>query len=385
MGQGGLPRSVRTPEALVSRRRTIPDFDPTETVPEKVSRRMDRFTLLAFVAVKQALHSAGLEIRPEARERTGLIFNTCYGPFDSTRRYLIKLIRDGAKKAPAAVFPNTVHNAFTGLITMDLKALGTNSTVSGLNPLCYGLDMIREGRDDVMIVGGCDELIGVITDGFERAEYLQTPAPDDPEASVFDLSHNSFALGEGAAVLVLESEASARVRGARVLAEVLDYGMTNTLAGAADAFPADAEGIEMAMLQALKRSGVDPAEVAFVSATSNGLPHVARAERAALDRVFGVDDDGPRIGSIKGALGETLGAAAAFSALLAIEVLESGSVPATWGLPPGQLPPRFVAGESLPIEGEVALVNSLELGGTVTSLALRGGFGAFQGGNLRES
>lgn len=382
-GSAGLPLSLCVPSAITLRRRMITDFDPSGFVSESVCRRMDRFTLLAFVAVKKALQCAELEIRPEKRERTGLIFNTCYGPFDSTRRYLIKLIRDGAKKAPAAVFPNTVHNAFTGLITMDLKALGTNSTISGHNPICYGLDMIREGRDDVMIVGGCDELIGVIADGFERAEYLADD-DDTPTPSVFDLEQNGFALGEGAAALVLESEDSVRARGGRVLAEVLDYGLTNSLNDGPSAFPADIEGIEVAMQQALARSGVAPTEVDFVSAAANGLPHLARAERTAIDRVLGADD-GPWVGSIKGALGETLGASSAFSALLAVQALESGLVPATWGPPADSLPLRYVAGEPVAAEIGVALINSLELGGSVTSLVLRKVSDSYLQGDLHAS
>jgi 3-oxoacyl-[acyl-carrier-protein] synthase II len=351
---------------------TIPDFDPAAFISAGAARRMDRFTLLAYVAVKKALEQARFEIRPEHRERVGLVFNTCYGPFDSTRHYLMKLIRDGARKAPAAVFPNTVHNAFTGLITIDLKALGTSSTVSGCNPICYGLDMIREGRDDAMIVGGCDELIAAIGAGFELAGYPAPRAADagGSRASVVDPERNAFALGEGAAVLVLESEDFARARGATPLAEVLDYGNTNGPSGSREVFPTDRECIEVAMRQALRRSGIEAAAVDLLSLAANGLPDLARDEREAIDGLFGPGTR-PWASAGKGSLGETLAAASSFSTILAVSALAGGGVPATQGLAPGCLPLRYVAGETVAGAVDLALVNSVELGGNVTSLALR--------------
>lgn len=339
-------------------------IDLVGAVATPSARRMDRFTLLAYLSVRRALSDAALDIDESQRERSGLIFNTCYGPLDSTRRYTAKLIRDGARKVPAAVFPNTVHNAFSGLITIDIKAHGTSSTVSGSNPLCYALDMIREGRDDIVIVGGCDELIDVVQNGFQPFDA----GSGRPEASVFGRDRDAMRMGEGAAAIVLESEDSARARGARILAEVLDYGMTNGLGELVDAFPADAEGFAVAMGQALSRSGVAADGVAHVAAAANGLRSVAAAEADAIDSVFGARP--PLISAARGLLGETLGAASTFAAIAAVEALQHGRVPATHALRPGVLPAHYVAGDAVPATPGVVLVNAIELGGNFTSLVL---------------
>jgi len=336
----------------------------------RVTRRMDRFTQMAYLAVRKALARAGVDMAALPADRVGMIMNTCYGPLDSTRRYISKLIVGGPKKVPAAVFPNTVHNAFTGLITMEIAAHGTNSTVSGQNPICYGLDMIRQGFDDLLIVGGCDELISTLESGFTAAG-LDCAADAGGGPGIYDRDRNVFALGEGAAVLVIESEASMRARGAQPLAEVLDYGMANGLQGeAANAFPADAGTIAHVMRQALARSGVAPEQVGLVSGAGNGLTRLAQAEMDALGTLFG-GAGAPLVSNVKSVLGETLGAAAVFSAIFALECLEQGSVAPMPGLVEGCLPGRYVAATARAAELDVALVNAVELGGTITSLALR--------------
>jgi 3-oxoacyl-[acyl-carrier-protein] synthase II len=366
---GELYSEVRA-EPMLSR--PISTIDEGIYSDDKVTRRMDRFTLMAYIAVRKALAHAAIVPSELASERIGIIMNTCFGPLDSTRHYISKLIRDGAKKVPAAVFPNTVHNAFTGRITMEIKVFGSNSTVSGQNPICYGLDMIREGHDDIMIVGGCDELLTAMTKGFGAAG-LQNQALHEggTNAGVYETKHNTFKLGEGAAVLVLESEASMRARGAKAYAEVLDYGMTNGLEGGPGAaFPADQIGLKAAMQQALDRAEISRTEVNFISSACNGLARLASAEMDAVSSIFG-DDTQPLVSNIKSAIGETLGAASVFSTLLAVHALQAQSVAPVWDLAPGVLNARVVAGAVRHAAIEVALVNGIELGGTITSLALR--------------
>lgn len=338
----------------------------------RVTRRMDRFTQMAYLAVRKALAKAGVDMATLPADRVGIIMNTCYGPLDSTRRYISKLICDGPKKVPAAVFPNTVHNAFTGLITMEIAAHGTNSTVSGQNPICYGLDMIRQGFDDLLIVGGCDELISTLENGFAAAGLGGAGgAGAGPGPGLYDRDRDVFALGEGAAVLVIENEASMRARGAQPLAEVLDYGMANGLhSEASNAFPSDARTLQYVMQQALERSGVTADQVGLVSGASNGLMRLSQAEMNALATMFGAGSL-PLVSNVKAVLGETLGAAAVFSTIFALECLQHGSVAPIPGLAPDCLSERYVAAVAHNAPLEVALVNAVELGGTITSLALR--------------
>lgn len=352
--------------------RRIEELDPDRFIPDDVSRRMDRFSQLAYLAVKWAMRRARFEVQPEDGDRTGLVLNTCFGPLASTVGYLEKVIRDGPKTAKAALFPNTVYNAFSGRITIDCGILGSNTTVSGYNPICYGLDMIRDGLDDVVLVGGCDELVETITEGFRLGGYLPpVPTDQDDEDGVpcTGTNRSSVPLGEGAAALVLESEEHARSRGATLLAEVGDYGLTSSFGGFREVFPADSDGIERAMLQALDLSGLPASRVDVVSSSANGAARLDSAEREAIARVFG-DGSRPRVCDVKSAVGETLGAAAAFSTILAVGALDRGRLPAHWGLPPGLLSERYVAGLAVHEAVDVALVNNVELGGSITSLVL---------------
>lgn len=330
----GFPvgRETRPRPASSIEEHSLADFAPERTIPEALARRMDRFTQIAYVAVQRALQNAHLEPKSldEAdRERTGVVLNTCYGPFESTTGYLEKVLREGAKKAPAAVFPNTVYNAFTGKITIDLGVFGTNSTISGSNPLIYGYDMISQGKDDIMLVGGCEELSPKITRGFRHTNYL---------------GDGGFSLGEGAAVLVLESEAIMRRRGVEPLAEVVDYGLTQGIGELDEAFPSDEEGQRVAMAQALERGGASPADIGFVSAGANGHRGLDAIERHALSSFFG--DDMPDVDSIKHWVGETFGAAASFGAIFAVEAMAQATKP-------------------------FALVNNVEYGGAFASVLLR--------------
>jgi 3-oxoacyl-[acyl-carrier-protein] synthase II len=337
---GATPEAPEFPAAFAAAQangpagslRRIADFAPADYIPEDEARRMDRFTQLGYVAVQRALEHSRLVVEDAHRERIGIILNTLFGPLESTVNFLGKVIRDGAKKAPAAVFPNTVYNAFTGKITIGFGLHGTNSTVSGCNALTYGIEMIRAGVDDALVVGGCEELAPTLVRGFERGGHLGSNGT----------ATSTLALGEGAAALVIERESFARARGATLLAEVLDFGHASAGGEVCEPFPADSEALAWAIEQALARSGAPASEVTLVSTAGNGMLALEAAEERALDGVFG----GRALARVatKRVLGETLGPAAAFAAIAAAGALASG--------------------------GGLALVNAVELGGSVSSLLL---------------
>jgi 3-oxoacyl-(acyl-carrier-protein) synthase len=332
--------------------RQVPDFQPAGLIDEGALRRMDRFTQLSLVATLKALRQAGLGADAESRDRVGLVFNTVFAHFDSTRTYMTKLIRDGVKKVSASVFPNTVHNAFSGLITMELKVYGSNSTVTGYNPIAYGVDLIRNGRDDAVIVGGSDELIPAVAAAFGCADFLEDGRP--------------FVLGEGAAVLILESEEFARRRGAAPLAEVLDYGMSYAPGSARQPFTSSADALERAMRQSLELSRLDAAEVDVVSACGNGLPALDAAEKEAVRGLFG-GAARPAVAAVKPILGETFGASSVLSGVLGVSLLQRGAVPACVDATPAFF---FADAPAARVPGHVA-VNSVELGGTCTSVVFK--------------
>jgi 3-oxoacyl-[acyl-carrier-protein] synthase II len=349
-GSADFLAELETAPGDVGLTRAVPDFQPGGLIDEGALRRMDRFTQLSLVATLKALRQARLGADAASRDRVGLVFNTIFAHFDSTRAYMSKLIRDGAKKVSASVFPNTVHNAFSGLITMELKVYGSNSTVTGYNPIAYGIDLIRNGRDDAVIVGGSDELIPAVSAAFGCPDFLQENAP--------------FALGEGAGVLILESEEFARRRGATPLAEVLDYGMSYAPGNERQPFTSSAPALERALIQALELSGLEPVDVDVVSACSNGLESLDAAEKEALCGLLGGERP-PAVASAKAVLGETFGASSVLSGVLGVSLLQRGTVPA-WV----DATPSFFGTPASRVPEHVA-VNSVELGGTCTSVLFK--------------
>jgi len=347
--------------------RRILDLHSDRFIPQGQLRRLDRLCQMALIASQKGLASAQLTIGPQIAERSGIVFNNCFGPLQSTETYVSKFIREGVKKAPAGLFPYTVVSVATGLVTMNTKALGTNSTVSGANSVCYGLDAIRQGTDDTMLVGGCDEITSSLASWFQHAGYFDAWTESLSSSNGSGSTPGStFKLGEGAATLILEESASALGRGAQPLAEVIDYGCAHPLRSPHPYF-VPAECIEAAILKALANSGVQPEQIGLVVSGANGFQRLDEAEGEALNRVFPGSHLPPAI-HVKQSIGETLGASGVFSVIVAAEALHRRTLPAALT--------RNVHGAlpaSAPVVSDVefALVNCYEFGGNINSIVVK--------------
>lgn len=334
--------------ATLSTIRRVHDGTFLPLTDDRQFRRADRFSKMALAASQKALDSAGFAVTPWNQDRTGMIFNTCFGPLQTTETYMQKFIENGARLAPPALFPYTVLNAFTGLVAIATKAVGSNSTICGASSLCYGIDVMRQNKDDAMLVGGCEELthsiIGRFTDCSQNGCVAERP--DD------------MVLGEGAAMLLLESQESTKTRKRVPLAEVLDYGSTNAINYSRGPYAIDSSVIERAMWQAIERSQVSPDEIGLFATAANGTPGLAEAEDHAFSRVFGHRAEMARIDTKK-VLGETFGASEAFSLIAAACLLASKDQPQS---------------SSAPVRGKrLAMVNCYEFGGNVDSIILQRG------------
>ena len=336
-------------------------------IPEGQLRRLDRLCQMAMVASRKGLESARLAIEPKNAERSGIVFNNDFGPLQSTETYISKFIREGVKKAPAGLFPYTVVSVLTGLVTMNAKALGTNSTVSGTSAVCYGLDAIRQGTDEVMLVGGCEEITSSLASWFRHMGYFDAWA-ESATTGCGDVSMANFpfVLGEGAAALVLEESTSAQNRGAQPLAEVIDYGCAHPLRSPHPYFIAP-EYIEAAMRKALANSGIAREQIRLVVSGANGLQQLNEAEDAALRKVLPGRDLPPAI-HVKQSIGETLGAAGVFSVIVAAEALHRRTLPAAFTRHGGA---SLTTSKTVATDAEYALVNCYEFGGNINSIVVK--------------
>jgi 3-oxoacyl-[acyl-carrier-protein] synthase II len=281
----------------------------------------DRAGALALMAAAEALADAGLAGHGTAPDRLGVALGTTLGGM------AIFEVWEATGPAVAGI-ERIPYYAPAARLAAHLDARGPVATTqlacaSGTHAIALGAAWIRAGRADVVVAGGTDLLCRFVVAGFNGLRATSDVARP------FDRRRKGLVLGEGAAVLVLESEAHAAGRGAPVRAYVAGSG------AAADAVHMTAPdregaGAARAMRAALEDAALAPGDVHFVSAHGTGTPYNDAMETVALTRVFGAGR--VPVNSIKGAVGHTLGAAGALEAVLCVRVLETGEVPPTAGL-----------------------------------------------------
>lgn len=315
-------------------------LDASEHFPPKDRKRVDKMGIFALVASKLALADAGLEIDDGNRARVGAIIGTGVGPMESMEEFSRPIFEEGPGAANPAIFPNTVYNAAGGQVSLKIGAVGPASTVTaghaaGASALVYAFDLAASNQADAMLCIATD----VITDTVLRAyKELGVLAGSEPGSN----GAHGFALSEGCVALVLERLSSAKARGARIHGEVLGHAITSDAMGVGR-IDRHGEGVERAMRLALEHAGVTPSEVTAVWASACGDRVADRAERRAIERVFG---DGIEVKAPKVKLGEPMGVGGPLGAALALQ--------------------SWQAGASV---GPV-VVNSLSLGGTNFSVVL---------------
>jgi 3-oxoacyl-[acyl-carrier-protein] synthase II len=355
------------------------DFEPLDFVSRKEVRRADRFTQLGLAAAQEALEQAGwAEEAPYAPERSGCIMGTGIGGIDTLETNHGKL-RDGGPKsvAPLAV-PLMMSNAGSAAIAMRHDLRGpvfgiVSACAAGANALATAVRAIQVGDADAIVTGGSEAALTPLA----RAAFAQLDALSSEGVSrPFDVRRDGFVMGEGAGVLVIEDEESARERGAEVLATVRGVGLSCD-AHHLTAPRADGAGAAAAIEAALRDAGLAPEQVDYVNAHGTSTQLNDRAETLALKAALGERAAQIPVSSTKSAIGHLLGAAGAVEAIATIGVLRAGVAAPTLGLeqPDEGLDLDYVPGSARPIErregrGLIGISNSLGFGGHNAVVAL---------------
>jgi 3-oxoacyl-(acyl-carrier-protein) synthase len=293
-----------------------------------------RSTLMLAQACLQALHAAGLD--PEAGHTPiSLLVGSAFGNFSQGMRYVRLLGCDG----PDAVQPmdgvDTVANSSVDFCAIRCKALGavkmiTTGACSSLDALIEGARLIATGRSQRVLVAGfetlCPELIAVLE---TRGCLGSTTCPDTLQGRPYCRTSVSMTPGEGAAALLLESEQAALRRGGHIRARVLggDFAFSPP-----DQWTDSARNLAQVARRGLESAGCPPSSIDWVCGTANGVPANDRPELLALQQLFGNQPRCPAISSLKGFLGDALGAGGALAAVAAVGCLEAGFIPSTPGL-----------------------------------------------------
>jgi len=358
----------------------VKNFDPLQYVEKKEARKMARFIHLAIAAADEALHSANYKVEnEEMAERTGVDIGSGIGGFDVIEREHSNLLNGGPRKISPFFIPSAIVNLAAGQVSMRHNAKGPNeATCTACTTSAHSIGdaarIIKYGDADVMIAGGAEAAITPMgVGGFAAMRALSTRNDDPHRASrPWDRDRDGFVIGEGAGILILEELEHARARGAKILAEVVGYGMS------ADAYhitqPADdGDGGFRVMRNAMRDAGITPQQVGYVNAHGTSTPLGDEIEATAIKRAFGDHAYKMTVSSTKSMTGHLLGGAGGLEAGITVLALRDQTVPPTMNLEsPGEgCDLDFVPNAPRNVDIEYAMSNSFGFGGTNGCLVFR--------------
>jgi 3-oxoacyl-[acyl-carrier-protein] synthase II len=356
----------------------VPGEFQVENLAPKEARRMDRMILLALAATQEALRDAAVAVTPETRDRIGVSIGTGIGGLQTLYEGYQAMVAGGPRRVSPFAIPMSIANMAAGYVAIHNGLRGPNlchvsACTSSAHSIGEAARLIERGDADIMIAGGTEAAatpIGLAGFGAMRALSTRNDAPA-AASRPFDQARDGFVIGEGAAVLVLETLEHALARGARIRSCVLGYATTADAAHVASPTE-DAEGAQRCMRLALEDAGLTPADVDYLNAHATSTPAGDPAEARAIRAVFGPHVDRLAVSSTKSMTGHLLGAAGALEALLCIRALETGLLPPTINLeqPDPECALDHVANKARPARARVALSNSFGFGGSNASLVL---------------
>ena len=315
----------------------VKDFDPTITITRKEVQRMDLFSQFAMVASEEALNDSGLDLEKTNLDRVGVIIGSGIGGMATYQDQVEQLFnRDGKPDRISPFFvPMLISDIAAGHVAIKWGLKGPNyATVSACatssHSIADALMLLQRGSADVMVVGGSEAVVCPMgVGGFNAMRALSQNNDDYKRASrPFDKSRDGFVIGEGAGIIVMETEEHAKARGARIYAEVAGFGMTD------DAFhitqPAEGgEGAVRSMKIAIEDAGLKPEDIDYVNAHGTSTPFNDRGETGAIKTVFGDHAYKLCVSSTKSMTGHLLGAAGAIEAVATTLAIYNGKIPPT--------------------------------------------------------
>jgi 3-oxoacyl-[acyl-carrier-protein] synthase II len=358
----------------------LKDFEPTEWIDRKATRRMDRFAQIVLAAARMAEADSGIDVaadptRVGASVATGIgglaSFQDCYGTL---------LMRGPDRVGPFSI-PSIIPNMGAGWVSIELGAKGplmSQCTACAASNMAIGdaLDTIRMGRADAMIAGGTEAPITRVgIAGFDAMRALSRRNDDPVRASrPFDANRDGLVMGEAGGVLVLEELERARARGAKIYAELIGYGMSADAAHMTEPDPTG-KSPARAMTMAIADAGVDPSEIGYVNAHATSTPLGDSAETKVIKNALGEEHARETaVSSTKGATGHTFGAAGAIEGIFTVLALRDRVVPPTinYETPDPDCDLDYVpnAARELP-DLKVALSNSFGFGGHNATIVFR--------------
>lgn len=357
----------------------VRNFDPLNFIEKKELKKMGRFIHLAIAASDEAVRMANLKVTPELSERVGVHIGSGIGGFDVIEREHYNLIHGGPRKISPFFIPASIVNLAAGHVSIRYQAKGPNEATctactSSAHSIGDAYKIIARCDADVMIAGGTEAAITPMgVGGFAAMRALST-RNDDPERASrpWDKDRDGFVIGEGAGILILEELEFARRRGAKILAELVGYGMS------ADAHhitqPAEeGDGGFRVMVNTLRDAKVPASAVGYINAHGTSTDIGDRLETVAIKRAFGDHAYKLAVSSTKSMTGHLLGGAGGLEAGITVLALRDQMLPPTTNHdhPDEGCDLDYVPNKARRADVEFALSNSFGFGGTNGSLLFR--------------
>jgi 3-oxoacyl-[acyl-carrier-protein] synthase II len=357
----------------------VKGFDPLAYLERKEAKRMDLFTQFAMAAAQQAVAQAGLEGKFPSPDRTGVVIGSGIGGMMTFEEQCLLYLEKGPDRVSPFFVPMFIPDIAAGQVSIRYGLRGPNfCTVSACASSAHAIgeayEIIKAGKADCMVTGGAEAAItGITIAGFQNMKALSTRNDAPALASrPFDGERDGFVLGDGGAILVLESLEHATNRGATILGEVIGYGMSG------DAYHitapcADGDGAARAMRACLEDGRIDPKDVGYVNAHGTSTPLGDIAETVAVKSVFGEQAGRLVFGSTKSMTGHLLGGAGALECAVSLLVATTGKIPPTINqtTPDPECDLDCVPNVMSERTVDVALSNSFGFGGHNVTLAVR--------------
>ncbi len=357
----------------------VKNFEPEKYMDAKEARRRDRFEQLGVAAAKDALASSGLEITDANSGRIGVLVSSAIGGIKSLQDAVITNYTEGPRRVSPFLIPMLMPNGASGMIAIDLQIKGpcfsvASACASGSDGIGMAWLMLRAGMLDAALAGATESTVcNVGVAAFDRVgamsrrndDYSMTPQP-------FDKNRDGLVMGEGAAVLVLETETHAKKRGANIVAELAGYGAT------ADAFHVTAphetgEGGAAAMRMALESAGANIDDLVYINAHCTCTPLNDQSETRAVKAAFGKKAYLTPISSSKSMTGHMMGATGALEAIFCTQVVREGILPPTihYETPDPECDIDYVPNKAREKKVDLVISNAFGFGGHNAVLAIR--------------
>lgn len=355
-------------------------YNPDDWAEPKEQRKVDDFIIYAIAAADQALADA--DWHPSEKEdqvRSGVLIGSGIGGLQGIEKASLVLAEKGPRRISPFFIPGRLINLASGHVSIKHRLRGPNHSVvtacsTGAHAIGDASRLIALDDADVMVAGGSESPIcRLAMAGFASCKALSTHFNDAPEKASrpYDRDRDGFVMGEGAGVVVLEELEHARARGATIYAEIIGYGMSG------DAYhitaPAeDGDGAYRCMSAAIKRAGIEPADIDYVNAHGTSTPMGDEIELGAVERLFGNASGKLLMSSTKSAVGHLLGAAGAVEAIFSALAIRDNIAPPTLNLDNPEIETAIDLVPKKPGTREIntVLSNSFGFGGTNASLVM---------------